>query len=536
METVGIINLFPIHYRDIVSFFREHDNYVAFGKHGLAIIGSSEKNTYEIIGYKEKTNILFRVRINNTLIFYNQKDNFSTFYDNNSVNWLVKFNGMDQGEFTNILESHDVKIVKVAENSPDITKTEKPELLQKPLLDHKNKDDSHSDSSDSKQRANILNRMAKMGQAILPKSGVRNTNTELSDSDFEEKLQERRIPPRQTKRAEKNSKVMEDSKVISNNNHVLDNQINNSQLISNQVYNNQLLSNQISNPQLLSNQLYNPQILPSQMYHPSWSSDGYNQYIIAQNTELKSSLAHISSKLDTVLNFKKTDEEVDKNNLLSKLKTMKLSIENLEIALQNSEKENSALRLKYKELENKVHDTCGDELKNKEIDILENTIAELKLKLQESENNCNVVFLEQETLKKLLKEQEEIIEMQKVQLASIASESKNAEELNETIKSLNNTIEILKLKQKDFEEYFEKAETEKKNAAQTCQSKLKLLDEVVKRHMNEMYQSILDDFQEEGSYKYLDIQKSVARNLKITSFKIIQNCDNIFKQVNILEE
>lgn len=506
-----------------------------------------------MICYKEKTNILFRVRISSNFTFYNQKDNFSTFYDNNSLNWLVKFESKDQDEFIKTLESYAVKIVNATDNSEITTKNEKPELPQKPLFDSINKDDSLSDSSGSKQRANILNRMAKMGQAILPKPNIKNTSTEQSDSDFEDKTHERRVPPRQKRAAaEKSSKQLimtpsnvDNVKIISststsdnNYQHNSIHDINNGQQFSSS---NQIVPSQqvLFNPQQLPNQIYNPQIIPSQMFHSNFN-DGYTQYIIAQNTELKMNLAQISSKLDTVLKTNKTnDEDTDKKMLLTKLKTMKLKTENLEAALQRSERSYDTLIMKYEELEKKLQNTCEVDEKNKELDILENTISELKLKLQESQNESKAILTELERWQIKSKEQEDIIQMQQEQLkdhSKLELDNKYIEELHETIKTLNSKIDILKLKQKDFEIYFEKSESEKKLSAQANNTKIKLLEDVVKRHMNEMYQSILDNFKDGESYNYSDIHKGVTKNLKLTSFKIIDNCISVFKESNVLEE
>lgn len=552
MEIVSVSKC-PFILNNFLIFFRENNDYVALGKHGLAVIGSSDRNIYELIGYKEKTNILFRININNSFSFYNQKDNFSTFYDSDSLNWLVKFEGNDQEEFTKIFELYDVKIINKINSSETTTSksldTEKvmtapkPELPQKPVL-NTNKDDSQSDSSGSKQRANILNRMAKMGHAILPKSDIKNTSTELSDSD-EEKTHERRIPPRQIKKAaaERISKQIINSNTESN---LMNDKIQ-QQILPNEMFHSQMLPNHIYNPNIVPSQaicnpsqLYNPQLIPSTMYHPNWNNDGLNQYIIAQNTELKLNLAQISNKLDTVLNTKKTDfEEVDKNVLLSRLKTMKLKTENLESSLQNSEEQYSTLKSKYTKIEEKLQNTVGMESKNKEIEILEKTISALKVNLVESQEKYDSNKSEIKLLENKVKELDEIIEAQKQQLQeyeNLNKEENNVAELNETIEDLNKSIDILKLKQKDLEDYFEKSEAEKKETTQINNTKIKSLDEIVKRHMNDMYQSILDNFQEEGSYNFSNIQMSVAKSLKVTSFKIIQDCVNIFKESNEITE
>lgn len=524
---------------------RDNNEYVALGNHGLAIIGSVDRNIYEMIGYKEKTHILFKVKVNNDFTFYNQNDNFSTFYDGESINWLVKFVQNDQEEFTKILESNHAKIVLVPETSPkndektseNVINFPKPDLPEKPVLVNFAKDDLQSDSSGSKQRANILNRMAKMGQAILPRSEMKYTSTELSDSDIDEKTYEKRISPRQLKR-EKSSKQtiltnlnIESKTETDYNNQSLTNQISNAPVIPNQV---------LCNPQQLPNQLFNAQSMPHQIYYPNWSNDGYNQYMIAQNTELKVNLAQISSKLDLVLNSKNgSNDDDDKKNLLSRLKAMKLKTENLESSLQKSEEKYSVLTTKYVELERKLQNTSGVESKNKEIDILESSLSELQFKLQEVQQKSEERKCELVTYKNNILELKEIIATQRDQLREyekLEKENKHLEELNDTIASQNKIVDILKLKQKDFEEYFEKAEAEKKVAAQKSNTKIKSLDEVVKKHMNEMYQSVLNNFEEDGTYKFSDIQMGVAKNLKITSFKIIEDCVNIFKENNVLEE
>lgn len=504
-----------------------------------------------MICYKEKTNIIFRVRLSGKFVFYNQKDWFSSFYDINSQNWLVKFEGQDQDEFTETLQKYDVKIEHLSDNSSEKTaQSEKPDLPpQKPILNEVGKDDSQSDSSGSKQRANILNRMAKMGQAILPRHEVKNTSTELSDSDFDDRLHERRVHPRHIKKvgAEKLAKqvvadatsadnfAFSDKKTMNDKYNTAGSDNNNPQMFPSQMYNAQIVPSQyISNPQQM-------QVMPNQMYHPIWSNDGYNQYVIGQNTEIKMNMAQISAKLDSLLsnNKKLENEEIDQKSLMSRLKTLRLTIENLEISLQKSEESNSILRTKNEELQKKLQNVSVIESKNKEIEILENTVSELKLLLQENQAKSCETFSEIQSLKNEINNNEEIIEKQKCQLdeyEKLKLEKQNVEELTETIKDLNNTIDILKMKQKDFEGHFEKIESDKKVASQINNSKIKSFDEAVKTLMNDMYQSILDDFKDEESYNAYEIKKSVGKNLKTTTFQIIEKCVDIFREHKFLEE
>lgn len=501
-----------------------------------------------MIGYKEKTNILFRAKINDKFTFYNQKDNFSTFYDSNSINWLVKFESKDQNEFTKTLESYNVSIVNSSDTLPansektDNLILQKPELPQKPLLLNSDKEDVVSDGSESKQRANILNRMAKMGQAILPRNDNRNTSTELSDSDFEEKSLEKRIPHRHFKKtsSEKPKQLNTESTEI----HSIVNKYPLQQL-SNEVQH--LQPNQISNQQLLSNQVvFNPQ-LPNQLcspqiYQPPWVNDGYNQYIISQNTELKMTLAQISSKLDNVLHIKKTvevEEDIDKTTYLSKLKAMQLKSENLETVLQNYEKQYGLLKAQYDELGKTLQNSNGIDSRNKELKILENTVLELKQKLQEVEKKYQSEQSEVEIFQNKTKELEYIIESQREQLQNykkLDEDRNTVEELNESIKNLNDTIDIQKSKLNDFVEYFNKTEAEKKMSAEINNNKIRSFDDIIKKHMNSMYQSVLDNFEEDNSYTFAEIQMSIAKNLKTTSFKIIEDCVHMLKEKNTLEE
>ncbi|KAJ8974254.1 hypothetical protein NQ317_016550 [Molorchus minor] len=108
----------------------EDKNYKGLGKHGLAVIGSTELNLFEIIAYKEKNNILLKIKICNTLMIYNKSENFSSFFDNENQNWLVKFDDYDsQNKFCEIIQKYGCKI-QYDSNTPESANKRTENLLR----------------------------------------------------------------------------------------------------------------------------------------------------------------------------------------------------------------------------------------------------------------------------------------------------------------------------------------------------------------------------------------------------------------------
>lgn len=538
--------------------FRENTNYKSLGKHGLAIIGSMDLNLFEVISYKEKNNIILRRKISSNFKFYNQKDCFSSFYDHENQNWLVKFDNIDdQNEFCKEIKTRGANIVLNIEPSlaekntnftrenvpkPDIFSREdvlppKPEVLPR-LLQGVEKDieEANSDSSGSQKRANILSRMAKMGQQILPNDILKNASTDISDSEVDDSKSDHKVPPRKFKRAIPFEKHMAKEEKLTQ--HVPQSYMENQMT--------PMQNNNLNHPVQFPQQnvggsfpqgmmgTFPPHMLSPVLVSQSMPYDGFQQYIVSQNTELKMNLAQISAKLDTVLSIgNKSDIKIDDGSLKSKIKTLELRSENLLTELERYEKMYDDLQRKCKKLEN---DSVKSENNRSVIENLNKQIEDLKqdLKIAEEKNvSYEKLELDLEKYKSDIQQHEKTIEIQKLKLKDFEEfyeENKDNKNLQQTIDTLNDTVTNLKLKLKDFEEHFLKTEAEKKKHLEEREQTISTFSSKIKDTMNNMYQSILANFEENKLYSVSQIKSQVAQNLKGTTFALIKEFKDVYKE------
>lgn len=425
----------------------------------------------------------------------------------------MHFEGNDQLEFTKELEEHGAKVITSIEDQQHSDKqTPKPEVLPKPLVPPE-KTDVQSDSSGSRKRADILNRMAKMGQQILPQVSSKTTSSD-SDSELKHTVSNKRVPPRKFKRniQEKPSPKEEIPQVTSENEM-------------------KILPMQTSTVSSCQN-------VPGTIMYPSPTGvDWFSNYILAQNTEMKINLAQISAKLDTVVSkggSKMT--EPDDNQLVSKVKALELRSDNLQDALQKSESRYLRLKEKYEKLIAEKQKEQHIEEKDNEIKELQATISKLTDKCEENQRSLNIyqnIAADLEYAKIKVKEYKETIETQKLKLEEfqgLCKQNEECKELQTTIDKLNSTIENLKLKQKDFDTYLKQNESEKQNRTKKNNENINHMSEVVKTYINDMYQSVLNDFDQDETFTFKEIQGILAKNLKNTTFKIIEECKDIFSE------
>nr|CAI5837524.1 unnamed protein product [Callosobruchus analis] len=459
----------------IVSLWKlENNEYKCLGKHGLAIIGSTDLGLYELIGYKEKTNIIIRIKLCETFCYYNQQNNFSSFFDSSSQNWLVKFDNNDQKQFSDVLSQYGAKVI---EKTIETGKTEvdnkiiKPDLLPKPEIystESKTTEDQQSDYSESVKRANILHRIAKMGQQVISKP--LSHSSELSDSEQEEPQIDKKTP------------LMRRHKK---------------------------LAHSALSPVHLNRQVaVEPQYMPTQTYYTNSPNETFSQFLIAQNAELKLQLASISAKLDNLSighnpsQYKNSDESAMKSRIM----ILELMNENLQTALEKSEKKFEALQSSQENSKS-----------TRTVLELEENIKRLTL---EMENVRNHELNTTEELQKEIKKQENVISNQKTRIKDLEDQCEKYQQIQNSNKELEATVSSLK---KELELLKEKInENSTKGRINVVE-----VEDMVKQHMSNMFQSIISNFQEDVQYCSSDIQPKIAKELRKTTFKIIDDYKHI---------
>ncbi|KAJ8920451.1 hypothetical protein NQ315_005319 [Exocentrus adspersus] len=524
-------------------------NYKSLGKYGIAIIGATDLNLFEIISYKEKNNVILRRKLNSSCNFYKQNDCFSSFYDNDNQNWLVKFQSIDdQDAFCKEIQNLGANVVdnKVSSNptqdnnsvqkenvtKPDILPREgippKPGILPRSTLALENDvDEANSDSSGSVKRANILSRMAKMGQSILPKDILKTASTDdISDSEIDDAKSDPRTPPRKFKRAVPLEKHIPRDEKLSY--HVQQNSLEN-QIVPSQ-------GTAVNYPQQNTLNQFPPTMI-SPVFTQPIPYEGFYQYVVSQNTELKMSVAQISAKLDSVLNVGgKSDITTHDGNLKSRIKALELRSENLLTELERYEKKYGDLQKKYKELEdkhaaNENNVTVIDNL-NRQVMILQEDLNAA----QEKITNYKKLEVDLEKYRNDIAEYEKVIDTQKLKLKDLETfyeKNKDNANFQGTIDTLNDSVANLKQKLKDYEEHFLKIDEEKQKRVERNEKAVAMFSEKIKDSMNNMYQSIQEGFEEGRPYSLPQIKSQVAQNLKSTTFALIKEFKDIYENENM---
>lgn len=292
------------------------------GNYGLALIGNDQFKTYELIVYKDKQNILIRAKLQPTFTYNLLRDNYASFFDDQQNNWSVRYdNAKDYTEFYTELEKRNVKIVEYHKTETNDNETTTDEIQIKPA-ENANVDDNQSDSSGAQIKANILSRMAKMGQAIIPVA----TQSSLSDcADSDSDISSISKPLPKSKHAEKSPVKSEKSEL----------------------------------KQLPLTNFQSTEIVPMQQQFASPTVDPFNLFLAenrTHNCEIRMNLNQLSSKMDVVLKrLEQNDRDVAEENLLrTQMKALELKVANLTRELQ--EALNTNVDLQKKLLESKTKD------------------------------------------------------------------------------------------------------------------------------------------------------------------------------------
>ncbi|CAG9861473.1 unnamed protein product [Phyllotreta striolata] len=467
----------------------EEQTYKSLGKHGLGVICSADLKSQELIAYKSKDAVVLRAKINDKFIFTLQKDGFSSFNDNTARSWLVKFEANDQLEFSKKLQSYGAKVVDSNKESAVIspnTPGDKPDLLPKPQ--NLGVGDQESDSSE--KRANILNRITKLGQQTV----LRSVSTASDASDHEETAKSRKHRKPKKTPLEKH-KIKEE-------------------LQAQQDDKRAPLTTELA----VNNLVQIPANYPLMVHQPDMSN-----YLLTQNMELKQILSTINTKLDIIGGPK---EERDNNALVSKVKALELKSDNLQATADFYKQKYEELEIKYLELikkDNKIDDNKDS------IADLEGQISALNIQLSVANEGLNELQKQSDEYERSLiklKEYESTIEQQKSKIAELEEFRDQNKDLignKEAINSLNNMVSDLNQRLKFYEDELSKSVLEKQQFNLKQEHVVYNVSNLIKMAMNNMYQGILANFNEDVSYSYYEIKNPVAEHMKGATLKLIED-------------
>ncbi|CAH0553411.1 unnamed protein product [Brassicogethes aeneus] len=464
-------------------------------KHGLAIVEYKEENKYELIIYKEKNNILTRIGLSSNFKLILQEDNFFSFHDTTHKHWMIKFDNVeDKLSFFKEASKYKIPIEDYKPVKPQNTKP--PDVIKPPSVSSQSSAETNSNINQNK--ANILSRITKMGQQILPVEKHQETSTEISDSDFEDSKTEKVTYPRKFIKKEKPH----------------------------------------TSHQLVISQKEDIYSQPVQYQPQPVQYDSFS-LLLNQNMEMKYALTQLNMKLDGITNNTQNDSQ-------SKVKVLLLKLENVSSELED-------YKLKYKKIQLENNNL-------KESKISEEAIERQNILMEELRNEADNNAMRQ--LKNELDDFKTQVNTQNLKLKDFEDfykENKDNKTVKNQNEEQAKKIENLQLKLKDFEDYYHKNESEKAKHKITLQElnkqindlkeKLGVLEEpqqnlnnsnindqqlnaiknLIKQCMNHTYESIAEHFNENEQYSSDQIVSTVAKGIKEGTYQIIQELPNCFK-------
>ncbi|XP_017775348.1 PREDICTED: coiled-coil domain-containing protein 18-like [Nicrophorus vespilloides] len=465
------------------------------GKYGIAIIGDSVANSYNLIVYKTKQNIISSSSLNKNFV-YNEQECVGSFCDDWKQTMRVHFDDLkDSKDFSQELTrvGVQVKVIK---------------------MDLEDGNDCMSDSSGAQARANILDRISKVGQSILPNS----KNVDLSESEIEDVVKAKR-PVRKQKR----HSISEKDSIPEKNHSDL-------QEPSNQQF--MVPVSQAPSYQQQQYMLLNGQYVPSNMMQPNQMmmptqmmplNDPFNIYFAesrSHNSEVRMNLTQLSNKLETMMSeitkMNVTPSFSETDYLHEKIKELERKLTHLSKGDSTEASEAKALELKQANdaLQININElTENIQSKDQMLELLQKEVSTQRLKIKDL-----VEFFEDNRDSKMI-----IVDLNE-QLSNLRLKQETSEvrleELQEEVAQSNKLIENQKLKLKDFEEYHKKhAGPDKLEAARLEELQTKAFSDLVKESMNSMYQNILERMENGGAG---DVKRALMQNMKKATFQIIE--------------
>ncbi|KAI4458863.1 fk506-binding protein 15 [Holotrichia oblita] len=415
--------------------------------------------------------------------------------DINNEKWIARFEENCMGEFLDKLKQANVKVT--------IKKIEVKHVDTTDNIDNSNGDNE----SLTQTKADILTRMAKMGQPILPGNiKGRNDNDPVPSS-----------PPIIT------SKKTGNSNVNDNLNANYQSPISPNENLRNVPYFPPEPANQISpyHSVYAADRLPNPTLINTVI-----TSQEFNLFTSEnriQNSEVRMNLNALSHKLDNVLS------EISK------------------IREPNTDKlENDYLKSKISDLERNINNLT------KQLDEVNNSSKEVELEMiikdkdrELNSQKCKIVELES-SLKNMEDLRSKIVDFESREMELNEKVCYLEEKLNETERdlqacNLTNTElqETNMVLHRNNDELDQKAialESKLKSLQLNVEQKLKGLADIIKESMNTMYQNLMGQFEEPQQNQ---IKAILSTNIKQTTFNVIQkfqqyllSTDNLDKSIN----
>lgn len=553
--------------------FRVEKNYLNQGKCGLALIGNDKVHIYQLLLYKHKNDIISSSKLSNQFQFIVQKDNYATFSDDQSQKWTVHFNcDQDLHNFAEAFESRGAKVVKATDKT-DSKINLKTSDTDSPKHDS---DPNPSDTSENNVKANILSRMAKMGQKLLPNNSISDGTDSDTDKDkapYSKPRKPKRIVPSVSGLPE----IAVKPSIVAPINTTVSVPLR-PQTINPQIPSAQIVT-MVQQPYL---QERNPLHVVSVdgvtspvMYGNTPSMLDHLQMHFAenrtQNSEVRMNLLRLTTKMEEMLDkVTKIDNTIAKTSV-TESKSENSNNSNTEALKWENEKLKQTIKKLKQEIEDEQHkitvellekSSTAEKALKEENEELKQNINKLTQALQTEENliksenvklKLTITKLDQEVA--LLKEAENKTEVElhqqmlnvenKQETPEVATKQNNSDELiqqSQQLEEKNNELQeelaaqiskqldyVNKIKELEQQMIQLSTESSKELTDKISVNKQKYenLDEIIKKIMNGLYYEINAELPDDESVVGKDVKQILARKIVDNTYSILSAVSQI---------
>lgn len=431
---------------------------------------------HRVILYRTKQDVLSTFTLANPASVIYIKSDYIQYHDDGTQFWSIRFVvDTDRFEFVDA-----VKSVCIIEE----------EMVKEVAVDKT--DNSLANSIVESNQSTLLNRMAKMGQKIVPNNvlPLKESSSESEDVAFDS-------PPLQRKHLVSSKWKPDVPSRSVNNNHQLQYPPNKSSPV-------------LSASTLIS---YNP-------VH----AIGNDPEIVSlftenrfQNTEIRMCLSKLESKIERVLDKVDLIRESNQSSSTKPKSDLEEDIIKLEEKLLDLKKENRQLRLGREADNRSDHDLLVEKQKNLQ---LEERIQSQKIEIEEFRNLVATKESELNQSKKLRQQSDDKLHSCTLELRQKNEElTKIQTESNLIVAELKSTIANLEEDKLKFEKKVQQLQSEPKSNGIDTSS-------VVKDIMNNMYQSITETVNERSEWSANDVLKIMRTVMKRATMNALSDESN----------
>lgn len=484
------------------SFNQQGDN----DKLGIALIGNEQLQLYQVILYKDKQNVIHRIKVHSGFVVNVDTNGKSASFDgeNNSL-LFIEFQTED--DCTEFVESVRKKGGQAVYRSQNSTTADSSSLRVKRGSNVKSKNDLVD------KPETLAN--AKYDEMSLSNVDKVKTNNSTSPSYVE----------------------IEHSTPVLNSHEMIPMEQRNHPNLPNRLGNEPFSylpssnrSENLQNQRQLQRLPYSYNAAPIHNINSSFPNnnvfmtDDLKSFMAetrSQSCEMRMHMLQLSSKLDNLLRdvsdvkthsiVQQTDKDSDGQSCKLLDSTANLN-QQLEETLKSLKQENEELRKQIY-----INEVDKDKFSRLEAEYLEVT-RDLVSKTTDISSKSSQINDLNEKLSAAKLKLEEVDNLNK----------ENVQNLQSKIEEITRISEIQKLKLNDFEQYYVQSE-KKKDFRKELQN---TLDASIKETMNKLYQNILNAFDETSKYDVKQIEQAMIKHLRGASYEMVENVNSA---VNILD-